>query len=497
MTVSTIEYRSDSAAAPAPIVTGVLSAVLTLMLAVQCVVGGVAVYSAVDFFPWKLGVAVLTVLGSVGLPTLAVFAFVTLRQAMPGAERAMGRFLRFSAYAFVLSFLTTIGLEQKYLGSSGGVYLITGVRAACEAGLIIATFVSVRRSQVVCRTCGRNFAARVADALLQMIAGDGAATIIVMLAALILVLGYAALPSIKTFGLKFLTTTDWRSNELEKPLRDAHGHIQFDADGEPIMVTLPPAFGALAAMYGTLITSAIALLCAVPASFGAALFLVRIVPRVPAGLPRTIISLASFLIEFLAAIPSIAYGMWGLFVLGPFLANHVEPPLNRLFGAVPLLRWMHFAGMPTGRDMLCAGIVLAIMILPIITAVSRDVLSSVPRTQIEGTLALGATWWQSCWGMLRYGRSGLFGAVMLGLARAAGETMAVAMVIGDSFSINSSWFAPGRTMASVLANEFGEADTEMYRGALVEVALILLVMSLIFNIVARRLVVGRANTGVV
>jgi phosphate transport system permease protein len=497
MTVSTIDYPSDSATAPVPIVTGALVAALTAMLALQCVAGGLAVYPAVDFLPWKLGVALLTLLGMVGLPTLAVIGLVALRQGAPGAERAMGRFLRFSAYGFVLSLLTTIGLERKYLGLGGGVYLITALRAACEAGLIIAIFVSVQRSKTVVRTCGRNFAARVADALLRMIAGDGAATIIVMLAALILVLGYAALPSIKTFGLKFLTTTDWRSNELERPVRDAHGHIQYDADGDPITVTVPPAFGALAAMYGTLITSAIALLCAVPASFGAALFLVRVVPRVPAGLPRLLISLVSFLIEFLAAIPSIAYGMWGLFVLGPFLAKYLEPPLNRLFGAVPFLRWLHTSGMQTGRDMLCAGIVLAIMILPIITAVSRDVLSSVPRTQIEGTLALGATWWQSCWGMLRYGRSGLFGAVMLGLARAAGETMAVAMVIGDSFSINSSWFAPGRTMASVLANEFGEADTEMYRGALVEVALILLVMSLIFNIVARRLVVGRANSGVV
>jgi phosphate transport system permease protein len=144
-----------------------------------------------------------------------------------------------------------------------------------------------------------------------------------------------------------------------------------------------------------------------------------------------------------------------------------------------------------GRSMLCAGLVLAIMILPIITSVSRDVLRAVPRTQVEGSLALGATWWQSSWMMLKYARSGLFGAVMLGLARAAGETMAVAMVIGNANAINPSPFSPGQTMASLLANEFNDPGEKLHRPSLMYVALILLVMSLTFNIVARWLVVGK------
>jgi len=202
------------------------------------------------------------------------------------------------------------------------------------------------------------------------------------------------------------------------------------------------------------------------------------------------IAIISFLIEFLAAIPSIAYGIWGLFVVAPFLQNYLEPPFNHFFGMVPFLRFLHTDGGLTGRDMFAAGAILGVMIVPIITAISRDVLRAVPRIQVEGTQALGATWWQSSWAMLRYGRSGLFGAVMLGLARAAGETMAVAMVIGNAIKISSSIFKPAQTMASLLANEFAEASTDMHRSALVEVALILLVMSLVFNVVARYLVVG-------
>jgi phosphate transport system permease protein len=217
------------------------------------------------------------------------------------------------------------------------------------------------------------------------------------------------------------------------------------------------------------------------------MFLIRIAPAWLGG-P------VSFLIEFLAAIPSIAYGLWGLFVLAPFMQSWVEPRLNAGVGVIPGLRWLHYSGMPTGRDMLTGGVVLAIMILPIITAVSRDVLRAVPKTQIEGTLALGATWWQSCREMLRYSRSGLFGAVMLGLARAAGETMAVTMVIGNVNQIVASPLAPAQTMASLLANQFAEADAGLHRSALLQVALILLVMSLAFNVVARTLVVGKQPT---
>jgi phosphate transport system permease protein len=195
--------------------------------------------------------------------------------------------------------------------------------------------------------------------------------------------------------------------------------------------------------------------------------------------------------------------MWGLFVLGPFLQQYIEPGLKHALGWIPGIQaWLFVetqtvAGQTidrqiplTGNDMFCGGLVLAIMILPIITAISRDVLKGVPRAQLEGTLALGATWWQSSLEMLRYSRSGLFGAVMLGLARAAGETMAITMVIGNNTQVRASLFAPAQTMSSLLANEFAEANSDIHRAALAEVALILLVMSLLFNMIARWLVVG-------
>ncbi len=326
-------------------------------------------------------------------------------------------------------------------------------------------------------------------------AHSGAVSVLVMLAVLVGVLAWSAGPSIRAFGLSFLTQSDWRPNELERPLRTAEGKVVM-RDGEAVTETLPPSFGALPVIYGTAVSSTLALLFAVPLSFGAALFLVRIAPK---GMKEPV----SFLIEFLAAIPSIAYGIWGLFVLSPFLQQYVEPAVAKLLGGVPGMGWLFYDTAMTGgklvshklsltgRDMFSGGVVLGIMILPIITAISRDVLKAVPRTQIEGTAALGATWWQSSWEMLRYSRSGLFGAVMLGLARAAGETMAITMVIGNNNQIAASIFAPAQTMSSLLANEFAEANGEMHRSSLVEVALILLLMSLAFNIVARYLVVGK------
>jgi phosphate transport system permease protein len=333
------------------------------------------------------------------------------------------------------------------------------------------------------------------DAILAGLSRMGALFIVAMLVLLLVVLSYAAWPSIETFGWKFLVTSQWRPNELTVPARDAAGHVVIE-NGEVVTSTIPPSFGALPAIYGTAISSILALLFAVPLSFGAALFLVRLSPRwlsVP----------VSFLVEFLAAIPSIAYGMWGLFVLAPFLQHYLEPAIRVGLGWIPGVdAWLFtesatrdgeaiVRALPlTGRDMFCGGLVLAIMILPIITAISRDVLKSVPRAQIEGTLALGATWWQSSREMLLYSRSALFGAVMLGLARAAGETMAITMVIGNANRIHASLFAPAQTMSSLLANEFAEASTELHRAALTEVALILLLMSLLFNVVARWLVVG-------
>jgi phosphate transport system permease protein len=336
---------------------------------------------------------------------------------------------------------------------------------------------------------------RVGDVVLGFLTRGSAVTILAMLGALTTVLLIAALPSIKTFGPAFLVRSEWRANELERPMIGPDGKVVI-RDGEVVTETLPPDFGALPVIYGTAVSSALALVFAVPLSLGTALFLVRVAPRL------RIAGTLAFLVEFLAAIPSIAYGIWGLFVLAPFLQRDVEPFLKSVLGEVPGLGWMFAQSMTiggstvqrpialTGRDMLCGSLVLAVMIVPIITAVSRDVLRAVPRAQIEGTLALGATWWQSCRAMLRYSRAGLFGAVMLGLARAAGETMAVAMVIGNNNQIVPSVFAPAQTMSSLLANEFAEASSSIHRSALLEVALILLVMSLILNIAARALVVG-------
>jgi phosphate transport system permease protein len=337
---------------------------------------------------------------------------------------------------------------------------------------------------------------RFVDSGLRWSCRFAAATILLMLVLPVTVLLIQAWPAIHRFGAEFLVSSEWRANELEIPVRDAAGKIVQEG-GENLITTLPPSFGALPVLYGTAVSSLLALLFAVPFSFAAALFIVRVAPRLKIAGPL------SFLIEFLAAIPSLAYGLWGLFVLAPFLATTVEPALVATLGKIPFLSWMFFQDveiggsivrrqLPTaGRDMLCGGLVLGIMILPIITAVSRDVLKNVPRAQIEGSLAMGATWWQSCVEMLRYGRAGLFGAVMLGLARAAGETMAVTMVIGNNNQIVFSPLASAQTMASLLANEFAEATDGMHGSALLYVALILLVMSLMFNIVARYLVVGK------
>jgi phosphate transport system permease protein len=340
-----------------------------------------------------------------------------------------------------------------------------------------------------------------ADSILSALTKGAAFIVILMLAALVAVMAHASMPAIHEFGASFLVSSEWRPNTLTVPKLDAKGHIVIE-DGEAATVDIPPAFGALPVIFGTAVSSLVALVFAIPLSFGAALFLIRIAPKFLAG-P------VSFLVEFLAAIPSIAYGMWGLFVLAPFLQSHLEKYLGHAYQALgrpAAFHWLFqevnilpngttlIRDLPlTGRDMLCGGMVLAVMVVPIITAIARDVLKSVPRAQVEGTVALGATWWQTSKEMLRYSRAGLFGAVMLGLARAAGETMAITMVIGNNSQIKASLFAPAQTMSSLLANEFAEASTDLHRAALSEVALILLAMSLVFNMVARYLVVGKSS----
>jgi len=337
-----------------------------------------------------------------------------------------------------------------------------------------------------------------ADWVLHALATGSGALVLIMLASLIVVLFMAAVPSIKAYGAQFLVSSDWRPNELEVAKKGPDGKIVMNSDGEVVTETIPPSFGALPVIYGTTVSSAMSLLFAVPLSLGAAIFLVRIAPA-------KLMAPVSFLIEFLAAVPSIAYGIWGLFVLVPFLQQHIEPTIAKVLGDIPWLQWMAVQHITigqthltrtisaTGRDMLCGSAVLAVMIIPIITAISRDILKQVPRAQVEGTVALGATWWQSSKEMLLFARAGLFGAIMLGLARAAGETMAVTMVIGNNNQIAFSPLAPAQTMSSLLATEFKEASTQIHHAALCEVALILLVMSLAFNIVARWLFVGKGS----
>lgn len=236
-------------------------------------------------------------------------------------------------------------------------------------------------------------------------------------------------------------------------------------------------FGALPFIYGTIVSSLVALVLAVPLSLGTALFLTEICPRRIRGI-------LSLLVELLAAIPSVIYGLWGIFVLAPFLRFYIQPFLGRYLGWTGL-----FTGPKYGIGMLAAGVILAIMILPIIASISREVITAVPRQQREAALALGATRWETLrMAVLRNARPGILGAIILGLGRALGETMAVTMVIGNRPEIAKSLFAPGYTLASVIANEFTEAVGNTYQSALIEMALILFVLTLIVNALAGFLV---------
>lgn len=235
-------------------------------------------------------------------------------------------------------------------------------------------------------------------------------------------------------------------------------------------------YGALPFIYGTIVSSLLSILIAVPLSLGIAVFLCEVAPG---WLERPL----SFFVEMLAGIPSIVYGVWGFFVMVPWLRTSVEPVISKFCGFIPLFR-----GAPYGVGMLAAGLILSIMILPIIASISRDVIRSVPRSQIEAALALGSTRWQAMRIAISYARSGILGAIILGMGRAIGETMAVTMVIGNRPEISLSLFDPGYTMASVLANEFTEATSNMYISALIEIALVLFVITILVNSFARILI---------
>lgn len=263
----------------------------------------------------------------------------------------------------------------------------------------------------------------------------------------------AAWPAFSKLGFSIITSSDWDV---------AAGH-----------------FGAAPALFGTLVSSAVALIIATPLAIGIAVFLSEFSPlwlRQPIG----------FLVDLLAAIPSVVYGLWGIFVLIPILRQHVMPFLRDTLhlGATPL-----FTGPAYGPSMLAAGIILAIMALPYISSVSREVLMAVPRSQREAALALGATRWEMIRdAVIPYAKSGIIGGIMLGLGRALGETMAVTMVIGNRAEISASLFAPGYTMASLIANQFSEATNDLHLSALMAVGAILFVITLIVNAIARWLV---------
>ncbi|HEV2467790.1 MAG TPA: phosphate ABC transporter permease subunit PstC [Candidatus Sulfotelmatobacter sp.] len=253
------------------------------------------------------------------------------------------------------------------------------------------------------------------------------------------------------FGLKFFAGSDW----------------------DPVS----EQFGALPFIYGTLVSSLVALVIAVPLSVGVAVFTTEMCPKALRG-PL------SFFVELLAAIPSVIYGLWAMFVLVPILRNYVQPFLSATFGWTGL-----FSGPPYGIGMLAAGVILAIMIIPIISSITREVLSVVPQNQREGVLALGATRWEMIRvGVLRNARAGIVGGIILGLGRALGETMAVTMVIGNTPQISKSLFASGYSMASVLANEFSEATGNVYRSALIEIGLALFIVTIIVNALAQLMV---------
>lgn len=298
------------------------------------------------------------------------------------------------------------------------------------------------------------------DAIFRLLMLLVALLVVAIVIAMVISLAIDSTLSIRKFGFGFLTGTNWN------PVK-----------GE---------FGALPFIYGTIVSSLIALLISVPFSLGIAVFLVE---QAPQYIARPV----GFLVELLAAIPSVVYGLWGIFVLAPFLRVYVEPPLGRWLGWLPF-----FKGSITGIGLLTGGIILAIMIIPIISAVVRDVLAAVPGTQREAALALGATKWEMILVVLANGAPGIAGAVILGLGRALGETMAVTMVIGNRPVISASLFEPSYTIASAIANEFTEATEDLYLSALVELGLILFLVTFIVNGIARLLVwnVTRKTGGV-
>jgi phosphate transport system permease protein len=302
--------------------------------------------------------------------------------------------------------------------------------------------------------------ANIGDLAFRRVTALFAASVIVLLLWMAWEMGLASKLSLAHFGLGFITSTDW------DPVRDKYGGLPF--------------------IYGTVVSSLVALVIAVPISLGIAIYLSELAHpklRTPMG----------FLVELLAAVPSVVYGLWGIFALAPWLRESVEPLLAKTLGFLPL-----FKGPQHGFGMLAGGIILAIMITPTVSSVSREVLRAVPAALREGAIGLGATRWEVVRvAVLPYAKSGLVGAIILGLGRALGETMAITMVIGNRAEIATSLFAPSYTMASVIANEFTEATGQLYLAALAEVGLLLFGVTVALNVFARLLVwrVGKLPEG--
>jgi phosphate transport system permease protein len=296
------------------------------------------------------------------------------------------------------------------------------------------------------------------DEIAHLITLIAAAGIILITSLLVLELWRTSYLSRTKFGWMFFWTKVWDAN--------------FDN------------FGAATFIYGTLVTSAVALVIAVPLGLASAIFLSELAPR-------RLSDIVSFLIDLLAAVPSVIYGLLGIFIVVPLMRTTLGPALKRVFGFTPF-----FSGPNYGVGFLTAGIVLAIMVVPFIISVSREVLLNVPREQREAALAMGATRWESTWQVVvPWARTGIMGSVFLALARALGETMAVTMVIGNNPQISASLFAPGYTIASVIANEFTEATGDLYLSALIELGLVLFLMTFILNGLARLLIVATERGG--
>ena len=290
-----------------------------------------------------------------------------------------------------------------------------------------------------------------ADKIFKIFTAAMASSILLILIAMVFELYNQSKLSIDAFGFSFLWGTVW----------------------DPAITQV---FGALPLIYGTIVTSLLALLFGVPLSLGTAIVLSELSPQ-------RLKSPVSFIVELLAAIPSVIFGLWGIFTLAPFLRDNVYPALQAALGFLPI-----FQGPIYGLGVLTGGIVLAIMIIPTVSAVSRDVLAAVPDSQREAALALGATKWEATMTVMSYGRSGIIGSIILGLGRAVGETMAITMVIGNRFDTFTSLFEPGYTMAALIANEFTEATTDLYLSAIIEVGLILFLVAMAINVLARFIV---------